>query len=69
MSYTPQRKPKTQLRLTIDVLENAMDEVSEIYDNMGAGNEDLVDYTQNELENLIEKILNKKWTDVIGQRI
>ena len=58
-----------QLRKTIDIIENAIDELIDEFDGYASGNEELLNYALDDLENLKEKIINKKWYDSIGQSL
>tara|TARA_B100000949_G_scaffold88030_1_gene78456 strand:+ start:265 stop:474 length:210 start_codon:yes stop_codon:yes gene_type:complete len=63
-----------QLNRTIDVIEEAIDELIEMRDNwfpVGSGfSDELSDFAEEELSNVIDRIMNKKrWKDTIGQSI
>jgi len=63
-----------QLSKTIDIIEEAIDELIDMRDNwfpVGSGfSDELSDFTEDELSKLIDRIMNKKrWKDSIGQSI
>jgi len=60
---------KTQVDYTIEILEEADKEIINLYDSYGAGNEELMDFVREEIGKLIQKVINKKWYDDIGQSI
>ena len=61
-----------QLRKTIDIIENAINELIDNWDNMAYGNEELFNYTLNDLEDLkksLELSARTGWYDSIGQSL
>ena len=58
---------KTQLGYTIEILEETDRKIIDLYDLYAAGNEDLMDFARDGIEDLIQKLLAKKWYDDIGQ--
>ena len=62
-----------QLNRTIDVIEEAIDELIEMRDNwfpVGSGfSDELSEFTAEKLYEILNKIESKKWYDDIGQEI
>jgi len=58
---------KTQLGYTIEILEETDRKIIDLYDLYAVGNEDLMDFARDGIEDLIQKLLAKKWYDEIGQ--
>ena len=63
-----------QLNRTIDIIEEAIDELIDMRDNwfpVGSGfSDELSDFTQEELYKVVDRIMSKKrWKDAIGQTI
>ena len=62
-------KPPTQVGHTIFILEEAQEKIVDLYDSYASGNEELMDFVNDEIVILINKILDQKWYDDIGQQI
>ena len=68
-----------QLNRTIDVIEEAIDELIEMREHFQSNpklalfygfSDELSDFAEEELSNVIDRIMNKKrWKDTIGQSI
>ena len=58
---------KTQLIYTIEILEETDKKIIDLYDGYASGNEELMDFARDGIDKLINKIINKKWYDDIGQ--
>jgi len=50
-------KPKSEVEVVIDIIEEAMDKVVENYDRRASGNENLMDFTNNQLKNVLDNLL------------
>ena len=64
----------SQLSETINIIEGAIDELINLHDDwfpVGSGfSDELSDFAEEELYNVIDRIMNKKrWKDSIGQSI
>ena len=58
---------KTQLIYTIEILEETIKKIIDLSDDYASGNEELTHFAIDGIDKLINKIINKKWYDDIGQ--
>jgi len=55
------------VKQVIKILEDSDKKIIDTYDLYASGNEELMDFARDGIDKLINKIINKKWYDDIGQ--